>query len=143
MSRRTMQKNTHTHTCIHHYIRTRLCMHSAKTALPPNLSLYFLPPLILLAPRKKITHAYIQIFMLPLPVLDVLRPFLTTAYKKASYDVYDSCACKSLKKENFKLCQSNPMHMIQAYFRQFQWVETRTIRKIQTPCIVVHGLTDR
>lgn len=34
------------------------------------------------------------------------------------------------------------MHMVQAFFRQLRWVEKEIIHSLQTPSIIVHGVTD-
>ena len=79
------------------------------------------------------------IFLLPSFVLTWMQGAMTNQFIAAA--IHES-APEELKQKEYAASMANPMHMVRAYYRQFEWGMRDCVENVKTPILVVQGRDD-
>lgn len=79
------------------------------------------------------------IFRLPVRLLDRLQPSLTTSFLRLALA---PGADPELVADQEAACNSNPMYMCKAYYRQMRNADAHGISRLTAPTLVIHGEVD-
>jgi len=80
------------------------------------------------------------LFRLPLFVLDWIQPWLTSQFARIAF--HEDCSPDIIAKSS-EQSSANPMHVCQAFYRQFKWCTAEEVSGVSCPVLILQGSGDR
>lgn len=96
--------------------------------------------LILLGTALTLPDGGHPLFRLPLFFLNWIQPWLTSQFAGIAF--HEDCSPDIIEKSS-EQSSSNPMHVCQAFYRQFKWCTAEEVAGVTCPVLILQGSGDR